>query len=166
VLVIGIPAIGFFTAVGADTFAHHFIDATPAAHASTTASPGGHKTKPHKTAPAAPRYNLPGYQSAISGPVEHAFASALWAVRADIKRPDYTAASTDAPRLIAAANSWLSLLRPTNPPPSYGPQKLTYIQAATMARKAGQTTRQALKIFNCGCYGWVAAGAVCGMPEV
>ena len=23
-----------------------------------------------------------------------------------------------------------------------------------------------LKIFNCGCYGWVTAGAVCGMPEV
>jgi hypothetical protein len=141
VLIVGIPIIAFLSCVGANAVAHWFIGDTPAAHAETTAT---HKPKPHNSNPAAPRYNLPGYRSAISGPVEKAFASALWAVRSDIKRPDYSAASTDAPRLIAAANSWLSLLKPANPPPTYGPQKLTYIQAATLAGKAGETTQQAL----------------------
>lgn len=144
-LAIGVPILAFLSCVGANTVAHWYIDAQPTAQASTTAT---HKPKPHKTTPAAPKYNLPGYQSAISGPVEKAFASALWAVRADIKRPDYTAAATDAPRLIASANSWLSLLRPANPPPTYGPQKLTYMQAATMARKAGGTVQQALDTGN------------------
>lgn len=145
VLAVGTPVIAFLSCVGANTVAHWFIHDAPAAHAETTAT---HKPKPHKSKPAAPRYNLPGYRSAISGPVEKAFASALWAVRADIKRPDYSAASTDAPRLIAAANSWLSLLRPTNPPPSYGPTKLTYMRSAILARKAGQTTQQALNAGN------------------
>jgi hypothetical protein len=142
VLIVGVPVITFLTCVGANTVTHWWIGDTPSAHASTVAS---HKPKPLKSKPAAPRYNLPGYQSAVSGPVEKAFASALWALRADIRAPNYSAASTDAPRLVAAANSWLSLLRPTNPPPSYGPAKLAYVQGATIARKAGQTTLQALQ---------------------
>ena len=145
VLIIGVPIIAFLSCVGANTVAHWWIGNPPAVRASATAD---HKPKPPKSNPVPPRYNLPGYQSAVSGPVEKAFTSALRALRADIKAPDYSAASTDAPRLVAAANSWLSLLRPTNPPPSYGPTKLTYMQAATMARKAGQTIQQALNAGN------------------
>jgi hypothetical protein len=140
-LIVGVPLLAFLSCVGANTVVNWWLVDAPTVHASATAT---HKAKAHKTAPAAPAYDLPGYRSAISGQVEKAFASALWAVRADIKRPDYSAASTDAPRLVAAANSWLSLLRPTNPPPSVGPQKLTYMQAATLARKAGETTQRAL----------------------
>jgi hypothetical protein len=140
-LIIGVPIVAALTCIGANTVAHWWIGNTPTAAASTAAT---HEPTPHKSTPAAPRYNLPGYQSAIDGPVEKAFASALWAVRQDIHKPDYVAASTDAPRLVAAANSWLSLLRQTNPPPSYGPQKLSYEQAAIEARQAGEAIQQAL----------------------
>jgi len=87
--------------------------------------------------------NVPA--GASSGDHTQAFVSALWKLREDIKRPDYTAAVSDAPRLVAAANSWLSLLRQTNPPPSYGPAKLAYVQGAMVARKAARTTMQALQ---------------------
>jgi hypothetical protein len=144
VVILGAPVLLWLLGLGAYTQAQ-WLKGSTVAQASTTAShEASHSPTPHASQPAPPRYNLPGYQSAVSGPVERAFAGALWAVRADIRKPDYQAAVTDAPRLMAAASSWLSLLRQTNPPPSWGPQKLTYEQAATLARKAGQTTQQAL----------------------
>jgi hypothetical protein len=141
IYVVGVPILAFLSCVGANTVVHWWIKDRPAAQTAATGKPTPHK-------PAGPRYNLAGYHSAITGPEEQAFASALWKLRADIRRPDYTAAATDAPRLMAAAGSWLSLLRPTNPPPSYGPQKLTYLQAAAMARRAGGTIQQALNTEN------------------
>jgi hypothetical protein len=135
-------AVAFLVAVGAYTVTTHVFKDAPSAQAQTAATS---KPKPHKSKPAGPRYNLAGYRSAITGPEEQAFASALWKLRADIHRPDYAEAASDAPRLIAAANSWLSLLRQTNPPPTYGPAKLAYVQGAMVARKAAQTTVQALQ---------------------
>jgi hypothetical protein len=147
-VIIAAPVLLWLFGLGAYTQAQ-WLKGSHVAQASTTASPtASHSPTPHATSPAPPRYNLAGYQSAASGPVERAFASALWAVRSDIRKPDYKVAVTDAPRLMAAASSWLSLLRQTNPPPSYGPQKLTYLQAAAMARRAGGTIQQALNTGN------------------
>jgi len=102
VMAVGVPVVALLSSVGANTVAHWYINAAPSAQAQTAATG---KPKPHKTTPSAPRYNLAGYRSAITGPEEQAFASALWKLRADIRRPDYTSAATDAPRLIAAADS-------------------------------------------------------------
>lgn len=147
VLVIGIPVIGFFTALGADTFAHHWIDAQPTAQAVTTAT---HKPTPHKTKPSRPKYNLAGYRSATTGAREQAFVSALNKLRADNQQSDFTTALNDAPHLITAADRWLRQLRHTNPPPSYRGAKATYVMAATIARQAGQTSLNGLQTTNLG----------------
>jgi hypothetical protein len=139
------PFVILFVMVGAYTCTKWLLGdpLAPFASVAATHKPEAHKT--HTPKPQPPAYNLAGYRSAITGPEEKAFAASLWKLRADIKRPDYTAAVNDAPRLMATANAWLSLLRQTNPPPSYGPAKLAYMQAAIVARRAGQATRQALQ---------------------
>jgi hypothetical protein len=137
-LMIGGPIVAFFTAIGANTFAHHFIDGPPAAHVPAVAD---HKPEAHKAKPA---YDLAGYRSAISGPERRAFTSALRKLRADITRPDYVAAGTDAGNLITAANIWLTQLRRTNPPPAYRPGKLSYETAALLGRRAGAATQNGL----------------------
>jgi hypothetical protein len=144
-LIIGVPVIAFLSCVGANTVVNWWLVDAPAAQASATAT---QKAKADK--PKAPAYNLPGFRSAITGTEKQALASALWAVRSDIRRPDYPAALTDTPRLITAANEFLSLVRSTNPPPSYGPEKLGYIQAGLAARKAGTEALEALQTANLG----------------
>lgn len=141
-LIIGIPVIAFFAAIGAYT-STKFVFGDPPAQVPATPS-----HKPHSPRPSAPTYDLAGYQAAIGGPAEQAFASALSLLRYDLTHPDFIAAAGDAPRLIAAANVWLSLLGQTNPPPAYRPGKLAYIQAATVGLRAGETTEQGLRSAN------------------
>jgi hypothetical protein len=148
VMTVGVPLVAFLSAVGANTVSHWWlVDALPA-HTSATASasPNVKKTK----APEPPRYDLAGFRSATTGPAERAFASALYALRADVKKPDYPAALTDSPRLTSAASEFLALVKAANPPPSYGPAKLGYIQAALAARKAGTEALEALQTANLG----------------
>ncbi len=137
-VVVGLP-VAFLVLVGTNTVAHHFMDAAPVKAAKAT-----HKPKQHKPKPTTPAYDLAGYQSAITGSDEHAFASALYALRSDINRYSFPAALTDAPRLITAANAWLGVLRSTNPPPSYQAAKQQYITAATLGRRAGKAMQDGL----------------------
>lgn len=141
-LVIGVPVIAFFAAVGAYT-STTFVFRDPPAQASAAPS-----RQPHSPRPPAPAYDLAGYESATGGPAEQAFAAALSRLRYDLTHPDFIAAAGDAPKLIAAANAWLSLLGQTNPPPAYRPGKLAYIQAATVGLRAGETTEQGLRSAN------------------
>jgi hypothetical protein len=141
-LIIGVPAIAFFTTVGAYA-STTFVFRDPPAQPSAAPSP-----TPHSAPPATPAYDLAGYRSAIGGSEEQAFASALSRLRYDLTHPDFMAAAGDAPRLIAAASAWLSLLDQTNPPPAYRPGKLAYMQAATVGLRAGQTTEQGLGSAN------------------
>jgi hypothetical protein len=142
VMIVGVPVIAFLSCLGANDVAHWAIDA-PAAHASTTAI---HKPKPHKPKP--PAYDLAGYQSAVDGSQAQAFKSALGKLRADIAHADYASAVTDAPNLVNASDAWLALLAKTNPPPSYRPAKLAYVLAATVGRRAGNTTLQGVQTVN------------------
>jgi len=141
-LIIGVPAIAFFTAIGAYT-STKFVVRDPPARPSAAPS-----HTPHSPKPSTPTYDLAGYRSAIGGPEEQAFASALSRLRYDLTHPDFIAAAGDAPGLIAAANAWLSLLDQTNPPPVYRPGKLAYMQAATVGLRAGETTEQGLRSAN------------------
>jgi hypothetical protein len=141
-LIMGVPVIAFFAAVGAytsTTFVFRDPPARPLAAPSHT---------PHSPTPSTPAYDLAGYRSAIGGPEEQAFASALSRLRYDLTHPDFMAAAGDAPSLIAAANAWLSLLDQTNPPPAYRPGKLAYMQAATVGLRAGETTELGLRSAN------------------
>ena len=147
VMIAGVPLLAFLSCVGANTVVNWWLVDAPPAHASAVAS---HKPKDHKSKPPGPRYDLAGFRSAVTGPEEHAFASALYALRADIKGPDYPAGLNDAPRLAQAASSFLTLLRTTKPPPSSGPEKLAYVQAALGARKAGREALEALQTANLG----------------
>ena len=141
-LVIVVPVIAFFSAIGAYT-STNFVFRDPPVH-----TPAAPSRTPHSPGPSAPAYDLAGYRSAIGGPEEQAFASALSRLRYDLTHPDFMAAAGDAPRLIAAANAWLSLLDQTNPPPAYRPGKLAYMQAATVGLRAGGTTEQGLRSAN------------------
>lgn len=145
-LIVGVPIIAFLSCVGANTVAHHFID-TPAVKASATAA---HRQtpKPHHTKPPAPAYNLAGYQAAISGTEEQSLVTALNRFRADIRRLDFQSVTTDSLTLTGAANAWLAVLRNTNPPPAYQGQKLTYLMAAILARRAATTTQGAISSAN------------------
>lgn len=121
---------------------HSFVTDGRAAKATAMAT---HKPKASaRPTPTSPAYNLAGYHSAVNGPEAQAFVSSLRKLRADIRAPDYTATAADAPRLTIAASNWLVLLEQTNPPPSYGPAKLAYMDAATMARQAAGTIQQGL----------------------
>jgi len=142
VLIIGVPLIAFFAAIGAYT-STKFVFRDPPAHLSTSPS-----HTPSSPKPSTPTYDLASYRSAIGGPEEQAFASALSRLRYDLTHPDFVATAGDAPRLIAAANAWLSLLDQTNPPPAYRPGKLAYMQAATVGLRAGETTEQGLRSAN------------------
>jgi hypothetical protein len=142
VLIIGVPLIALLAAIGAYT-STKFVFRDPPARPS--ASPSHTPSSPK---PLTPTYDLAGYRSAIGGPEEQAFASALSRLRYDLTHPDFMAAAGDAPRLIAAANAWLSLLDQTNPPPAYRPGKLAYMQAATVGLRAGDTTEQGLRSAN------------------
>ena len=141
-LIAGVPVIAFFTAVGAYT-STTFVFRDPPAQGPAAPSHG-----PHSPRPSTPAYNLGGYRSAAGGPEEQAFASALSRLRYDLTHPDFMAAAGDAPRLIAAASAWLSLLGQTNPPPAYRPGKLAYLQAATVGLRAGETTERGLRSAN------------------
>jgi hypothetical protein len=141
-LITGVPVIAFFAAIGAYT-STKFVFRDPSAQAPAVPS-----HKPHSPKPSTPAYNLAGYRSAIGGPEEQAFASALSRLRYDLTHPDFMAAAGDAPRLIAAANVWLALLGQTNPPPAYRPGKLAHMQAATVGLRAGETTEQGLRSAN------------------
>jgi hypothetical protein len=142
VLIIGIPVIAFFAAIGAYTSTKFVFRDRPA---QLSAAPSH---TPHSPRPSTPTYDLAGYRSAIGGPDEQAFASALSRLRYDLTHPDFMAAAGDAPKLIAAANGWLSLLDQTNPPPAYRPGKLAYMQAVTVGLRAGETTEQGLRSAN------------------
>jgi hypothetical protein len=141
-LITGVPVIAFFTAIGAYTSTKFvFRDPPPRLPAALSHTP-------HSPRPSTPTYDLADYRSAIDGPEEQAFASALSRLRYDLTHPDFMAAAGDAPKLIAAANAWLSLLDQTNPPPAYHPGKLAYMQAATVGLRAGETTEQGLRSAN------------------
>jgi len=141
-LIIGVPVIAFCAAVGAYT-STTFVFRDPPARL-----PAAPSHTPHSPTPSAPAYDLAGYRSAIGGPEAQAFASALSRLRYDLTHPDFMAAAGDAPRLIAAASAWLSLLDQTTPPPAYRPGKLAYMQAATVGLRAGETTEQGLRSAN------------------
>jgi hypothetical protein len=141
-LIVGVPVIAFFAAIGAYT-STKFVFRDPPGQL-----PAAPSHTPHSPRPSTPAYSLAGYRSAIGGPEEQAFASALSRLRYDLTHPDFIAAAGDAPRLIAAASAWLSLLGQTNPPPAYRPGKLAYMQAATVGLRAGETTEQGLRSAN------------------
>ena len=86
VVVVGGPLIAYLVAVGAWTNATWIqgglsSHASPAPAASSLPTAGPAKPDAPKAAPA-PTYDLAGYLTAIRGPEEHAFASALYAMRA------------------------------------------------------------------------------------
>ncbi len=147
VLIVGVPILAFLSCVGANTVVNWWLVDAPPAHASATAS---HEPTPHKSKPAAPKYDLAGYRSATTGARQQAFVSALGKLRADNQQSDFATALSDAPNLVNAADRWLRQLRHTNPPPSYRGAKATYVMAATIARQAGQTTLSGLQTTNLG----------------
>jgi hypothetical protein len=132
--------------IGADTAAHHFTGGVAAPAVTAMAKPA---PKPaHRPRPTAAGHDLASYQAAITGTEEQAFVSALGQLRADDKAYDFAAAVTDAPKLIVTASAWLAVLSHTSPPPAYRPAKLTYMSAATWARRAARTTLDALQTSN------------------
>lgn len=138
------PMVLALVVIGADTAAHHFTGgaATPAV-AKPAPRPAAHRPQP-----AVPGGDLAGYHAAITGTREQAFVSALGQLRADDKAYDFAAAVTDAPKLIVTASAWLAVLSHTSPPPAYRPARLTYMSAATWARRAARTTLEALQTSN------------------
>jgi len=132
------PVVAVCTAVGAYTIAHGVIRSTAPCVAATEFA---HKRVVHLKDSPSPRYNLAGYQTAISGSDEQAFIAALNKFRADAKRYKFQALSSDALTLTNASNSWLALLRKTTPPPGYQASKLDYIMAATLANRAATKTQ-------------------------
>lgn len=148
VLIVGVPILAFLSCVGANTVAHHFIDA-PAVKASDTAATHKAKASPRPTA-TGPHYDLAGYREVLNGTQAQAFIDALGKLRSDAVRSNFTSAVSDAPRLIQTADTWLAMLRKTNPPPSYGAGKVQYLTATIMARRAARTIQQGLQTVNLG----------------
>jgi hypothetical protein len=147
VLIVGVPVFAFLSCVGANTVAHWFIHDAPAVKASGTVATHKASAKP---TPTGPHYDIAGYRAALNGSTAQAFVNALGELRNDAVRSNFTAAVTDAPRLIDTANRWLSLLRRTTPPPSYSAGKVQYILAAIMARRPARTIQQGLQTVNLG----------------
>ncbi len=118
----------------------------PAVPASATAARHKPVHKPVHLAPppSPPAYDLPGFQAALQGPEAQVFTSALGKLRADLRSYDFTAAATDAPALVNAANAYLAALRATRPPPSYQGEQAAYEHAAVLARRAGRATQAGL----------------------
>ncbi len=141
------PIVAVCTAVGAYTMAQAVLTAS---HPRVAATETAHTqaAKPHHTDPPKPAYNLAGYQTAISGPEEQAFIAALDQFRADSKRYKFQTLTTDSLSLTGAANSWLTVLRRTSPPPSYQASKLDYMMAATLANRAATKTQGGIASAN------------------
>jgi hypothetical protein len=145
---VGVTIVAPLTFIGAGTVGHWAFDPQPTAAAKTITL--GQPAKPHKTPKPAPTYNLPAYQAAISGPEYQAFVTALAKFRADSRKYDFTAVSSDSLALTNAANVWLNLIKDSSPPPSYQAQKLTYILAITLAQKAATETQSGISSANLG----------------
>ena len=141
------PVVLALVVIGADTAAHHFTGGVPATAVTTTAKPAP-KPVAHKPQQTVPWHDLASYQAAIAGTEEQAFVSALGQLRGDDKAYNFAAAVTDAPKLIVTASAWLAVLSHTDPPPAYRPARLTYMSAATWARRAARTTLDALQTSN------------------
>jgi hypothetical protein len=141
------PMVLALVVIGADTAAHHFTGGVPAPALTTMAEPAP-KPVANKPQPTVPGHDLTSYRAAIAGTEEQAFVSALGQLRADDKAYDFAAAITDAPKVIVTASAWLAVLSHTNPPPAYRPAKLTYMSAATWARRGARTTLDALQTSN------------------
>jgi hypothetical protein len=141
------PMVLALVVIGADTAAHHFTGGAAAPAVTAMAKPTPRPVA-HRPRPTALGHDLAGYQAAITGTQEQAFVSALGRLRADDNAYDFAAAVTDAPKLIVTASTWLAVLSHTSPPPAYRPAKLTYMSAATWARRAARTTLEALQTSN------------------
>jgi hypothetical protein len=142
VLALGILIVAPCTAIGAYTSASWAFSDPPSVVRLATVKATPAKT--HRTQPTRPAYNLAGYQAAISGPEERAFSAALNQFRADSKHYKFQALSTDSLSLSEAAHTWLSVLKATNPPPSYQAAKLDYLMAATLANRAAAKTQSGI----------------------
>jgi hypothetical protein len=147
VLATGVPIVAFFTCIGAYTFTTHVFRAAPTAAVTAKVT---HEPKAHDPGPARPAYDLGGFQSVIKGPEERAFVSALGRLRADDRTYNFAAAVSDAPSLVSAANAWLAALKPTDPPPAWQGEKVAYIRAVTLARRAAKATQGGLTSANLG----------------
>ena len=145
-LIAGVPLVLFLSGVGANAIADHFVSTSAATPAATVTH---HKARPAaKPTPTAPQYNLAGYQAAISGTEEQALVTALNRFRSDIRQLQFQTVATDSLTLTGAANTWLATLRHTTPPPANQGQKLTYMMAAILARRAATTTQGAISSAN------------------
>jgi hypothetical protein len=147
VLAMGVPVIAFFTCIGAYTFTTHVFRAAGVAAATDRAAPD---PKAHDPEPSRPAYDLAGFQAVIKGGEEQAFVSALGRLRADDRMYNFAAAVSDAPGLVSAANAWLAALGPANPPPAWQGEKVAYIRAAILARRAAKATEGGLTSANLG----------------
>jgi hypothetical protein len=141
-VIVCVPIVATFTAIGAFTSAKWAFGGSAIVTLATATPAHTHKPKPQ------PSYDLAGYEAAIRGPQQQAFASALTKLSVDIRQPDYPAAVNDAPALANAASSWLALLQQTNPPPAYAAAKLSYITAAITGRRAARTVQKGLTTGN------------------
>jgi len=141
IITIGVIILIPVCVIGANTLTANFV------HGARIMAPSKLHTQSPKPDPAQsiPAYDLTGFRAAISGTDEQSFMAALNALRQDDKSLDLVSAVTDAPRLIAASNAWLVLLRPTNPPPAYQSTRENFIKGATIARRAGHVTLKALQ---------------------
>jgi hypothetical protein len=113
------PMVLALVVIGADTAAHHFTGGAAAPAVTAMAKPTPRPVA-HRPRLTALGHDLAGYQAAV----------------------------TDAPKLIVTASAWLAVLSHTSPPPAYRPAKLTYMSAATWARRAARTTLEALQTSN------------------
>jgi hypothetical protein len=145
-LIIGVPIVATLTAIGAYTTASWAFNDPPAVIKLATAKP----TPTHHTQPPTPTYDIAGYKSAVSGSDEQAFVTALNRLRHDIRGLKFEAVTTDALNLSTAANTYLTDLRKTNPPPAYGPAKLANMAAAVYARQAASTIQGAITSSDLG----------------
>lgn len=137
-------------AIGGNTVTNHLfhIDAQAATIAPHRAAPRDPKPTAKPTPKQMVTYDLAGYQEAVGGPQEHAFASALNGLRADIATANYTLATHDAPQLVNAAQDWLAALMRTNPPPAYQAARALYVRAATDGTRAGNAMVNGLTSLN------------------
>jgi hypothetical protein len=135
--------------IGANTVAHHYIDPPlTAATIQHTHKPTNNTHTP-KAAPT-PTYDLAGFQSALNGPEAQAFTAALHKLRADDRRYNFAAGVPDAASLINAADSWLSQLQQTKPPPAYLAERVAYVRAIALGKWAAQATQTGLTSANLG----------------
>jgi hypothetical protein len=144
-LIAGVPIIATLTAIGAFTSARWAFGGSAVVTLASATPAHTAKAKPHHTKPSAPAYNFAGYQAAINGPEEQTFVTALNQFRADSKRYDFQAVSRDSLALTGAADTWLTVLRGTVPPPAYQAPKLDYMMAAILARRAATTTQSGIQ---------------------